>query len=69
MGGMNMGQVLKFPQKQEESPVLKAMKAMEKRFGVSFEDYMELNGKRTPETQEAIDRALRKETLLISHHS
>ncbi|UHA72052.1 hypothetical protein [Paenibacillus sp. 481] len=40
-----------------------AMKNIENRFGVSFWDYMALNGKRSVEVQAKMDYSLFKETI------
>ncbi|RJG21359.1 hypothetical protein [Paenibacillus thiaminolyticus] len=42
-----------------------AMRNIEKRMGVSFFDYMALNGKRSEEVQSKINRSLRKETMQL----
>ncbi|OUM85214.1 MAG: hypothetical protein BAA01_00110 [Bacillus thermozeamaize] len=51
------------PRLQDEDSFDEAMKAIEKRFGVSFWDYIGLNGRRPKEVQERIDKALQKETF------
>jgi hypothetical protein len=62
-----MAKVLQFPKQVilAEDPFKKAMAAIEKRTGVSFQDYLGHNGKRSAETQAVIDKSLRKETFKI----
>jgi hypothetical protein len=66
-GGMTMAKVLKFPQVKlsTEAPFKKAMAAIESRFGVSFQEYIGVNGQRSAETQAKMQKALQKETFDI----
>ncbi|WP_181454680.1 hypothetical protein [Paenibacillus dendritiformis] len=57
-----MAKVVPFPQSSPTAAQI-AMQNIEKRFGVSFLDFMA--SQRSEETQERIDRALRKETMRI----
>jgi hypothetical protein len=67
-----MAKVFVFPQQTmmaKENPAAIARRAIENRFGISFSEFMGVNGKRTPEVQEIMKRALRKETMAISTKS
>ncbi|RAV02082.1 hypothetical protein DQG13_10830 [Paenibacillus sp. YN15] len=52
-------------QKSKDEAFDQAVQSIEKRFGVSFWEYMGLEG-RTEEVQEKINRALRKETFQLA---
>jgi hypothetical protein len=61
-----MAQILSFPRKKQTDDSFDlAAKAIEDRFGVSLWEFMAIDGRRTPETQAKIDKALRKETFKI----
>lgn len=58
-----MKKVIPFPlQKQPDAAALAAMQSIEKRFGVSFWEYMGFTGDKT-KVRAKIDRQLQKETL------
>lgn len=60
-----LSKVIPFPHSQNvERPAMAARRAIEKRFGVSFSEFMSVN--RSEETQRKIDRALQRETLIIA---
>lgn len=60
-----LSKVIPFPRSQNAGrPAVAARRAIEKRFGVSFSEYMSVN--RSEEAQRKIDRALQKETLIIA---
>jgi hypothetical protein len=71
MEARNMAKVLNFPHTAvpTENPFKKAMAAIEKRSGVSFQDYLGHNGKRSADAQATINKSLRKETFLIGNKS
>lgn len=64
-----MDNVVQFPQvagqRQQEDDFDRAMRATERRLGVSFWDYIGENGKRSKIVQDNIDKSLRKETFQI----
>lgn len=66
-----MDNVISFPKSQyrnheNENPAAAARRAIEKRLGVSFSDFMGSGGQRTSEVQKKIDRSLQKETLIMA---
>lgn len=61
-----MKKVIPFPRrKQPEAATLAAMQSIEKRFGVSFWEYMGFTGDKA-EVRAKIDRQLHKETLQMA---
>lgn len=67
-----MAKVLQFPHQNnviQSDPFDKAMAAIENRFGISFQDYLGVKGKRSVETQARMDQSLKEETDLNNHKS
>lgn len=64
-----MANVLMFPQPQQvnkDNPAAIAKRSIEKRFGVTFGEFLGMNGERTPQVQKQIKHAMQKETLVIA---
>lgn len=67
LGSSQKGKIIPFPKKMIlPDPATQAREAIEKRFGITFKEFMGENGKRTPEVEEKMKRAMRKETLRIA---
>ncbi|WP_338552909.1 hypothetical protein [Paenibacillus sp. KS-LC4] len=67
-----MAKVLQFPHQNNaipSDPFNEAMAAIENRFGVSFQDYLGVNGKRSADTQARMEQSLKEETGLNNHKS
>lgn len=60
------GKIIPFPSSKiitNEDPLAYLKKSIQKRFGVTLQEYCLVKGKRSPEVQAKIDRALKKEML------
>jgi len=66
-----MNQIVSFPNRNvEETDSLAGLKKrIQERFGVSLHEYIGSKGKRSPETQEKINKAMQKETIRIASNN
>ncbi|PAD73075.1 hypothetical protein [Paenibacillus campinasensis] len=63
-----MNSVVSFPEKKHVDPLANLKQQIQNRFGVSLCEYAGYgnNGKRSPEVQSKIERAMKKETLKMA---
>ncbi|MEK4983630.1 hypothetical protein [Bacillus sp. FSL K6-6540] len=63
-----MRSVISFPKRQISSndPLANLKNRIAQRYGVSLMEYIGQDGKRSPEVQQKIDRAMLKETMLVA---
>ncbi|MFM9278079.1 hypothetical protein [Paenibacillus jiagnxiensis] len=66
-----MNNIVSFPNRnvEEKDSLVGLENRIQERFGVTLQEYIESQGKRSPETQAKINKAMQKETLRIASNN
>ncbi|MFB5677983.1 hypothetical protein ACE3NQ_12325 [Paenibacillus terreus] len=66
-----MSNIVSFPNRnvEETDPMAGLKKRIQERFGVTLHEYIGPEGKRSPEIQEKINKAMQKETIRIASNN